>query len=93
MKNVKKFMVLSLVAVILITFVPALGAQEGEKININKASVEQIAKLKGIGPKYADRIVQYREEHGPFKTPEDIIKVRGIGPKMFDSNKDRITVE
>jgi competence protein ComEA len=70
-----------------------LWAQEIEKININKASAVELRQLKRIGPKISQRIVEYREKHGPFEMPEDIIKVKGIGPKTFELNKDRITVE
>jgi competence protein ComEA len=55
--------------------------------------VEEIAKLEKIGPSYAERIVQYRKENGPFTKPEDILKVKGIGPKTFELNKDKISVE
>jgi len=82
-----------LVITLLITFVPALWAQNADKININQASVEEIAQLERVGPKYAQRIVQYREKNGPFEKPEDIMKVRGIGPKTWEINKDRITVK
>jgi competence protein ComEA len=70
-----------------------LWAAEGDKININKASVEEISKLEKIGPKYAERIVQYRKEHGPFAKPEDILKVKGIGPKTFELNREKISVD
>jgi len=70
-----------------------LWAQEIEKIDINKASAVELRQLKRIGPKISQRIVEYREKHGPFEMPEDIIKVKGIGPKTFELNKDRITVE
>jgi competence protein ComEA len=62
-------------------------------ININKASAEELMQLKGIGDAYAKRIVEYREQQGMFKAPEDIMKVQGIGPKTFESIKDQITVE
>ena len=93
MKRSRRYIVLTLVTALLVTFAPLSWAEEGEKININQASVQEIAKLKGIGVGYAERIVQYRKEHGPFKAPEDIVKVRGIGPKALEANKDRITVE
>ena len=93
MKNSKKLLVLSLVVAIFISFVPALWGQEVEKVNINKATVEEIAQLKNVGPKYAERIIQYRQENGPFEKPEDIMKVKGIGPKTWELNKNRITVE
>ena len=46
-----------------------------------------------VGPKYAARIIEFREKNGPFETPEEIINVSGIGPKTFELNKDRIVVE
>ena len=64
-----------------------------EKINLNTATVEELMALERIGPKYAQRIIDYRETHGPFDKIEDLMKVKGIGPKTFDANKDLITVE
>ncbi|MBW2565886.1 MAG: helix-hairpin-helix domain-containing protein [Deltaproteobacteria bacterium] len=49
--------------------------------------------MKGVGDRYAQRIVQYREEHGPFASAEDMMKVPGIGPKTCEKNRDLITVE
>ena len=68
-------------------------AGDGEKININTAPVEQLIKLKRIGPKYAERIIQYRETHGDFKAVEDIMAVKGIGQKTVEANIDVMTVE
>ena len=93
MERRKKILTFCLTIALVITMVPALYAQETDKININKASVEELTRLKQIGLKKAQRIVDYREEHGPFQQPEDIMKVKGIGPKTFESNKDRITVK
>ena len=64
-----------------------------EKINLNTATLEELMTLERIGPKYAQRIIDYRETNGPFEKIEDIMKVKGIGPKTFDANKDLITVE
>ena len=64
-----------------------------EKININTASRSELIKLDGIGPVYADRIIEYRRKHGPFQRPEDIKKVKGIGQKKWEANKDVIAVE
>ena len=93
MKQRRRFFTLCFAITLVMTLVPALFAQEVDKININKASVEELTQLKGIGLKKAQRIVDYREEQGPFEKPEDFMKVKGIGPKTFESNKDRITVE
>ena len=94
MSKRKRILVLCLVATFFITCVPAVWAgEEVNKININQASVEEIAVLKNIGPKYAERIIQYRQANGPFKNAEDLMKVQGIGPKTFELNKEMITIE
>lgn len=93
MKPRKRLLVLCLVLAIGLAFVQILAAEETETININEASEDELIQLRGIGPIRAERVVQYREKHGPFRSPEDIMKVKGIGPKTWEKNKDRITVE
>ena len=68
-------------------------AGDTAKININTASAEELTQLQGIGPKYAAKIVEYREQKGPFASAEDIMKIPGIGPATFEKNKERIAVE
>jgi competence protein ComEA len=68
-------------------------AEVGKKVNINTASAEELATLKGIGEKIAQAIVEYREANGPFKSLEDIKNVKGIGEKKFEEIKDSITIE
>ena len=92
-KLAKVLAIISLVAVLLGMGIWTTSAQEQVKININKATVEELSTLKRIGPSYAQRIVDYRNENGPFQKPEDIMKVRGIGIKAFEANKDIITCE
>ena len=60
-------------------------------ININTASVEELDSLPSIGPTIAQRIIDYRDENGPFQTIEDILNVSGVGPSTFDQIKDLIT--
>ena len=48
-------------------------------MNLNTADAEALTALPGIGEELAARIVEYREEHGPFKTVEDLTEVPGIG--------------
>jgi competence protein ComEA len=72
---------------------PALAAEAPAKVNINTATVDELAQLKRVGPAYAARIVEYREQNGPFEKPEDIMNVRGIGPKTWEANKDCLCVE
>lgn len=70
---------------------PAAKAGE-KKININTASVEELQKIPRIGPKVAQRIIDFRKEHGKFKRIEEIMKVRGIGERTFERIKNFITV-
>lgn len=62
------------------------------KIDINKATAEELTTLKNIGPKIAASIVEYRKANGPFKIAEDLLKVKGIGEKKLESIKDKIVV-
>jgi comEA protein len=72
---------------------PAAGVTVTEvKININTATAEELTALPGIGPSYAQRIVEHREKNGPFKKVEDLLNVRGIGEKTFEKIRDRLTV-
>lgn len=66
-----------------------------EVININVASAKELeaAGLYRIGPKTAAKIVEYREQNGPFKTIEEIMEVKGIAEKTFEKIKDRISVD
>lgn len=64
-----------------------------KKININKATKEELTKLTGIGPVMAGRIVAYREKNGPFGSEEDIKNVKGIGDKTFEKIKNEILLE
>jgi competence protein ComEA len=68
-------------------------AGDAAKININKASAEELAQLKGVGPSTAAKIIEYRDKNGPFKSPADITMVSGIGDKTYENNKDMIVVE
>lgn len=63
----------------------------GGLININTAGVAELDTLWGVSVTRANRIIAYREAHGPFQTPEDIIKVNGIGRGIFNRISDQIT--
>lgn len=58
------------------------------EVNINTAGLNELTKLTGIGPAMAQRIIDYRNEHGKFEKIEDIKKVRGIGEARFNAMKD-----
>ena len=68
------------------------GNTKNGLVNINTASKEELTTLPGIGAGYADRIIAYRCEKGPFKSIEDIMKVSGIKEKLFSKIRDQITV-
>lgn len=60
-------------------------------ININTADAAELMKLKGVGEKTAEKIIEYRVQT-PFEKPEDIMNVKGIGEKKFEDIKDHICV-
>jgi competence ComEA-like helix-hairpin-helix protein len=64
-----------------------------DKVNVNTAGVEELVKLPGIGPGFAQRIVQYRQQHGPFRRIEDLMNVKGIAKKRFERIRERITTQ
>ncbi len=63
-----------------------------EKININTAGLQELMELSGIGPTYAQKIIDFRTENGLFLKIEDLMKVPGIGTKTFDNIKSKITI-
>ncbi len=63
-----------------------------ETVPINRASIEQLESLSGVGPVLAGRIVAYRDEHGPFQAIEDLLGVPGVGESKLDSIRDLISV-
>lgn len=74
---------------------PSAGssAAPSSRVNINEASAEELAELKGIGKSLAERIVVYRSSEGHFILKEDIKRVKGIGPALYEKIKDDIAVE
>ena len=66
--------------------------KEGAKVNINTAGVEELDQLPGIGPAIAQRIIDYRNEHGEFKKLEYVQELKGIGDAKYSEIKDSITV-
>ena len=61
------------------------------KVNINKASKEELMELPGIGESKADAIVKYRQQHGNFKSIEAIMEIEGIKEGVFHKIEDQIT--
>ena len=63
------------------------------KVNLNTADLAVLDSLPGIGPVLAQRVLDYRQAHGPFERIGDITKVSGIGPAIFEDIQDLITTE
>ncbi len=84
---------LAIVVVLVFAWFMTAWAEDLPRININTASADELAQLKGVGEKKAALIIEFRETNGLFKLPEDFLKVPGIGPKTFEANKNRIVVE
>ena len=61
-------------------------------VDLNTAGVEELATLPGIGESLARRIIDYRNVHGPFKSPEGLLEVSGIGEKKLEELRDYITM-
>jgi competence ComEA-like helix-hairpin-helix protein len=61
-------------------------------LDLNRASVAELARLPGVGPGLAQRIVQERERRGRFESPEALRTVMGVGPKKLAALRDLVTV-
>ena len=62
-------------------------------VNINTATLEELQTIKGIGKKKAEAILQYRKEHGAFRTNEDLLQVKGIGKKALEAIESQVTFQ
>lgn len=71
----------------------AVESAPSKIVDINKANASELASVPGIGPKIADRILEYRNKNGKFKSKEEIMNVKGIGQKKYEKIKNYITVE
>jgi competence protein ComEA len=65
-------------------------APPGQPVSLNNATVDQLDELDGVGPATAQKILDYRKEHGGFGSVEDLKQVSGIGPKRFDALKEKV---
>jgi len=78
--------------------VVAAAAGQGKKqppakpIDLNRASVEQLQQLPGVGPATAKAIVRFREKSGPFRRVEDLLAIRGITKARLEKLRAYLTV-
>lgn len=68
------------------------GVLEGEVLDLNIATRDDLTRLPGIGEKKAEAIVAWREENGPFRVVEDLLSVRGIGESILAELRPYVTV-
>ena len=107
MTQIRKFGIpaLALAAVTLMLATPAAAAAPAKGIDakdakqeataavdVNTATVEELMSVRGIGQVVAQRIAEYREKNGPFKTVDDLLKVQGIGEKSLEKLRGSLTV-
>lgn len=77
----------------LATFLLAMPLFAAEPVDINSADSQALAEqLENVGPVKAERIVEYREENGAFKSVDELVSVRGIGLATLEENRDAMTV-
>jgi competence protein ComEA len=97
-------MVLALFSALLALSLAAPAAAQGQgakttaasapaqPVDLNRAGAAELTTVPGIGKALAQRIVEFREEHGPFERVEDLMKVKGIGEKSFAKIRPHVTV-
>jgi competence protein ComEA len=62
-------------------------------VNVNTADAETLSEaLQGVGPNKARAIVEYRQKHGPFRSPDDLSLVKGIGEHTVELNRGNILI-
>jgi competence protein ComEA len=92
---------LTLLVILAMTAVSTVSLSAAEKqaagtgsklVNINSADAVQLARLPQVGPKMAQRILDFRKSNGNFKRVQDLMKVKGIGEKVFAKLQPLITI-
>lgn len=70
----------------------AATSGEGQPVNLNTATLDQLTSLDGIGPKTAQKIIEYRDAHNGFSSIEELMEVPGIGPAKFEQIKGQVVI-
>lgn len=84
--------ILAMAAVSTVSLSAADKPAAGDKVNINTADAGQLVSLPQVGPKMAQRILDFRKSNGNFKRVQDLMKVKGIGEKIFAKLQPLITI-
>ena len=70
---------------------PSFGAPSTGPVSLSSASLDQLDELPGIGPVTAQKIVDWRTQHGPFRSVEELDQIPGIGPTRVEQLRDLVT--
>lgn len=93
----KSLHILALTLVMLSISAAAIAAEPSSApsgvVNINTGDASQLSLLPRIGEKAAQRIIEYRTAHGPFKKATDLMQVKGVGAKTFEGLSPYIALE
>jgi competence protein ComEA len=92
MHRSRRFIGSLVLAGVVLAALPALAAEARRVVNVNTADAAQLALLPRVGPSVAQRIIAFRKENGPFKSPEDLMLVQGIGEKTYQLLKPYVAV-
>ena len=71
---------------------PSAAAGPGQPLNLNTATLEQLDELDGVGPATAQKILDFREEHGGFGAVEELDQIPGIGEKRLAALREHVRV-
>jgi len=82
--------IIGLLLVAVFIFTPMLHS--ADKIDLNKATEDELAQIPTIGLKIAKRIVEYRKTNGRFKSIDELKLIKDIGPKRFEAIKERVII-
>lgn len=69
------------------------AASASDRINLNTADASQLQELKGVGPKTAESIIQWRDANGPFTSVDQLLAIKGIGEKTLAKMQSQLTVQ
>ncbi len=84
----------NLIIIVLFVIVFSFGLSfAGGKINLNKATVEELMTLPYVGENTVKEILEYREKHKGFKSVDELKAIKGIGKKKYETLKNMVTVE
>ena len=75
-----------------IRVVPAEGTTGKYLVDLNRAGASELELLPGIGPRRAERIIEWRQERGPFRTLDDVKKATGLSARQLDALRDVVTL-